>query len=488
MTGRIIWFVSTLLVVVFVLGCTTAPPFTEPMATSFVPTPLTGPTPLPVRSPHLPGELFDYSAQSGDTLPALAAHFNTTIEEIFAANPDLPATVTTLPHGYPMLIPVYYTPLTGPPFHILPDSEVVYGPSAVDFDISIEIRQRPGFLSGLSDFAYKRQREAWQVVEVIARNYSVNPRVLLALLEYRTQALTKPFPEGDETNYPLGVEQPRYKGLFWQLIWAAERLNDGYYGWRTGTLLEIELADGLLVRPDPWQNAGTVAVHMVFAGMYNQEDFNNAVSPDGFYRTYEQLWGDPFDLGENLIPGNLTQPDLALPFIPNRIWAFIAGPHYSWGTSLPLGALDFGPPAEQGGCTPSAEWITAPVAGLIVRSDEAIITLDLDGDGDERTGWVLFFFHIATANRIPEGTLVQQGDLLGHPSCEGGRATGTHLHLARLYNGEWIPAGGPLAFELSGWVSDYGDQIYEGTLTKDSNIIYASEISSAASHIIYEFP
>jgi LasA protease len=488
MTGRLIRIVLMLLVVMFVLGCTTTPPLIEPTATSFVPTPLAGPTPLPVRDPHLPGELFDYSAQSGDTLPALAAHFNTTVEEILAANPDLPDTVTTLPHGYPMSIPVYYTPLTGLPFHILPDSEVVYGPSVVEFDISIEIRQRPGFLSGLSDFAYKRQREAWQVVEVIARNYSVNPRVLLALLEYRTQALTKPFPEGDEATYPLGVEQPRYKGLFWQLIWAAERLNDGYYGWRTGTLREIELADGLLVRPDPWQNAGTVALHMVFAGMYNQEDFNHAVSPDGFYQTFEQLWGDPFDLGVNLIPGNLAQPELALPFIPNRIWDFTAGPHYSWGTSLPLGALDFGPPAEQSGCTPSAEWITAPAAGLIVRSDEAIITLDLDGDGDERTGWVLFFFHVGTADRIAEGTLVRQGDLLGHPSCEGGRATGTHLHLARRYNGEWIPAGGPLAFTLSGWVTAYGNEIYEGTLTKDSNIVYASEISSATSHIIYEFP
>jgi murein DD-endopeptidase MepM/ murein hydrolase activator NlpD len=123
-----------------------------------------------------------------------------------------------------------------------------------------------------------------------------------------------------------------------------------------------------------------------------------------------------------------------------------------------------------------------------VRSDEATITLDLDGDGDERTGWVLFFFHVATTDRIRQGAQVQRGDLLGHPSCEGGRATGTHLHLARRYNGEWIPAGGTLAFVLSGWVADYGDQIYKGTLTKGSKIVQASEFSSSASHIIYEFP
>lgn len=457
-----------------------------PMAVT--PTPDTHPTPLPARSPHPPGELFNYNTQSGDTLPALAAHFNTTVEEILAANPDLPNDVTTLPPGYPMQIPTYYVPLTGSSFHILPDSEVVYGPSVVDFDIESEIRQLPGYLAGLSDFAYKRQRQAWQVVEVIAQNYSINPRVLLALLEYQTQALTKPFPEGDEANYPLGVEQPRYKRLFWQLIWAAERLNDGYYGWRTGTLNEFELADGLLVRPDPWQNAGTMAVHLVFAGIYGQEDFDWAVSPEGFSGTYERLWGDPFSLEVRLIPGNLVQPDLALPFVPNRIWDFTAGPHFCWGTSLPLGALDFGPPAEEGGCAPSAEWIAAPADGVIARSSEAVVVLDLDQDGDERTGWVLFFFHVGSKDRIQEGAHVQQGDVIGHPSCEGGRSTGTHFHLARRYNGEWMPAGGTIAFVLDGWVTDYGEQAYQGTLTKGSKVVPANEIPSAVNRIIYELP
>jgi hypothetical protein len=52
---------------------------------------------------------------------------------------------------------------------------------------------------------------------------------------------------------------------------------------------------------------------------------------------------------------------------------------------------------------------------------------------------------------IAEGTLVEQGDALGHPSCEGGRSTGKHVHLARKYNGEWIAADGPIPFVLSGW-------------------------------------
>jgi LasA protease len=42
----------------------------------------------------------------GDTLPALAAHFNTSVEKIRAANPEIPPIVTTLPPGMPMKIPI----------------------------------------------------------------------------------------------------------------------------------------------------------------------------------------------------------------------------------------------------------------------------------------------------------------------------------------------------------------------------------------------
>ncbi|NIS78801.1 MAG: LysM peptidoglycan-binding domain-containing protein [Anaerolineales bacterium] len=479
---------SLALAAVLISAC--APTLTDstPVPVIHSPTVEAGPTPLPDRTRHPPGELFEYSAQSGDTLPALAAHFNTSVEEILAANPDLPGSVTTLPPGYPMLIPMYYVPLLGSPFHILPDSEVIYGPSASEFDFSKEIRQRPGFLAGLSDFAYQKQRPAWEVVEVIARNYSVNPRLLLALMEYQTQALSQPFPAGDEDIYVLDVRESRYTGLFWQLIWAGERINDGYYGWRAGTLQEFELKDGLLVRPDPWLNAGTAAIQFVFAGLYGKEGFDHAVSPEGFFQTYTQLWGDPFDQAIELIPTNLQQPEMTLPFLPNRIWDFTAGPHFSWGKALPLGALDFGPPAEESGCVPSMEWIAAPTAGLIVRSGEAIVVLDLDGDGDERTGWALFFFHVATQDRIEEGMQVLPGEPLGHPSCEGGRATGTHFHLARRYNGEWIPAAGVIPFILEGWVTAYGDEPYQGTLTKGSKVVPASEVSTFENRILYELP
>jgi LasA protease len=451
-------------------------------------TPAGGPTPLPTRTVIAPGTLVNYTAQTGDTLPALASHFNTTVDEILAANSAVPNTATTLPAGYPMQIPAYNLPLTGSPFKIIPDSELVDGPSAVGFDLKTEILKRPGFVSSVTEYAFGRERPAWDAIGIVAENYSINPRLLLALLEYRSQALTDASPGDAARTYPLGYRSPLDKGVYRQLNWAAEQLNNGYYGWRDGSLRDFETTDGYIVRPDPWQNAGSVAVMRLFAALDTFQAFQHDTGPDGLYATYVDMWGDPFARAVDIIPPNLEQPRIALPFLPNRVWDFTGGPHPTWGDGLPYGALDFAPPAAEGGCAISSEWVAAPVDGVVTRSEEALVVLDLDGDGDDRTGWVLIFFHMATNDRIAAGTTVKQGDVLGHPSCEGGRATGTHVHVARRYNGEWLPAGGVLPFTLDGWVAHAGDTAYQGTLTKASNVIQACTCTSRANRIIYTPP
>ena len=55
----------------------------------------------------------DYIVQTGDNLPALAVHFNTSVQEIRSANPIIPDDATTLPPGMPMKIPIYYESLMG---------------------------------------------------------------------------------------------------------------------------------------------------------------------------------------------------------------------------------------------------------------------------------------------------------------------------------------------------------------------------------------
>lgn len=440
-------------------------------------------TPLPTRPPFSPGELVDYIVQTGDTLPALASHFNTTIEEIREANPIIPADVTTLPPGMPMQIPIYFAPLWGSPYKILPDSHFVNGPLQVGFDTQSFIDGHPGWLKGYSEYASGANRSAGAIIDLVAQNFSVSPRLLLALLEYQAGALSQASPPEGLAPFYLGKHGYQHRGLYLQLAWAANTLNNGYYPWRTGELKTIVHNDGTLERPDPWQNAASVAIQFYFNEIFTVEEYQEAIGPQGLARIYQELFGDPWAADEPHLPGSLTQPAFMLPFEAGKTWAFTGGPHTGWGNGAPLAALDFAPPSVVGGCAPTDEWVTAVAAGIVVRSEPAIVVLDLDSDGDERTGWVVFHLHLADEGRAPVGKQVETGDPIGHPSCEGGRSTGTHVHLARKYNGEWIPASGPLAFNLEGWVAQNGAAPYLGTLTRFGRTVTACVCSDAKAFI-----
>ena len=135
--------------------------------------------------------------------------------------------------------------------------------------------------------------------------------------------------------------------------------------------------------------------------------------------------------------------------------------------------MDFAPPGEALGCFPSDEWVVASAPGTIVYSDHGAVIQDLDGDGIWQTGWSILYMHVATDERIPVGTYLEAGDRVGHPSCEGGFSTGTHLHIARRYNGEWIAADGELNFIMDGWrCTGYGFE-YDGYLTKGDEVLEA---------------
>lgn len=443
-------------------------------------------TPLPERAVYAPGELVEYTAQTGDTLPGLAARFNTSVEEILTANPIVPESATTLPPGLPMQIPVYYVPFWGTAFQILPDSHFVNGPAQVDFDVRAFLAEHPGWLSGHREYAADANRTGAEIIETIAQNFSVSPRLLIALLEHQAGALSEPVPAAGVRSYPLGYADRAHRGLYLQLSWAADLLNDGYYRWRDGTLTAFELEDGRLERPDPWQNAATVALQGYFARLLPAGEYEAAISVEGLASTYARLFGDPWADRQDHIPGSLLQPEMTLPFEAGEAWAYTGGPHTAWGEGAPWAALDFAPPAVVGGCQPSNEWITAVADGVVARSAPGVVVLDLDGDGDERTGWAVFYLHVGAEGRVREGVALEAGAPIGHPSCEGGRTTGTHVHLARKYNGEWIPADGPLAFNLEGWVAHAGPLPYRGTLTRFTRTVTACECSNRDSQIVSE--
>ena len=470
---------TTLSLLVSACGSRGMEPNVEGMITPLASTPV--PPPTSQRPEYKPGELVEYIAQSGDTLPALASRFNTTAEEILAANPVIPADATTMPPGFPMKIPIYYLPLWGTTYQSLPDHAFVNGLAQVGVSTSALVESTDGWLKNYRVYAGDKWRTGYEMIDYVATNYSISPRLLMAVLEYQAGALSNP--EQPTGKYILGFKRRYYENPYLQLVIAANTLNHGYYSWRAGKLTEFELLDGSIYRPDPWQNAGSVALQYYFSRLYSGDSFHASIGPDGLARVYRDFFGDPWLDPVITLPGSLRQPELRFPFPAGHTWTYTGGPHTGWGTGEPFAAIDFAPPTEFSGCfaVEEDEYSIAMADGYVVRSDADGVMIDLDKDGDERTGWVLYYLHLANSGRVQAGVEVKAGDPVGYPSCEGGRVTGTHVHVARKYNGEWILADGPLAFNLEGWVVHNGVQAYQGTLTRGAETVRASEISDAYS-------
>jgi LysM repeat protein len=444
--------------------------------------------PTPTLTPTLPivnTTPIVYYTQAGDTLPVVAVRFGVQPDEISSPE-EIPERALFNP-GQVLIIPNRLANTTSSQ-HFMPDSEVVYSPSGIDFDVKTFVDQVGGYLSTYDQYlATTGVTSGPDVVARIAIENSINPRLLLALLEYQSGWVYSAQPGGSE-EYPLGKVNKRDAGLYKQLAWAVNQLSIGYYGWREGRLTEINFKDGVTARLAPDLNAGTAALQYYFAQLYDSQEWVAALDPDqGFPALYERMFGSPWVRAlsvEPLYPPDLIQPRLILPFMINQIWGYTGGPHGAWERDGAWAAVDFAPGSLEPGCFDTEVYTVASASGLVTRSDYGVVTIDLDGDGREQTGWVLLYMHIAKDGRIPVGTWVEVGDLIGHPSCEGGFSTGTHIHLARKYNGEWIVADGPLPFVMNGWTVHAGEKPYDGTLTRGNQTIPASPLSPFASQII----
>jgi hypothetical protein len=441
----------------------------SPTPTILAPAPLVSPTfpPTVTADAAEDSETVVYETQAGDTPRGIAVRFGVLPSDLTSAGAPLPADDELLDIGTRLVIPRRLAS-AGPSEQLIPDSEMVFSPNAADFDVSSFARNLGGYLTRYQEYVAGDMRSGPEVLAIAARDNSVNPRLLLALLEYQSGWVTNPTrPSGDAWKYPMGHFEQGDAGLYHQLIWAANELGNGYYGWRSGTLTEVRMTDGITLRLAPELNAGTVALQWYFSLHDATQVWAADVGPDGFIATYKRLFGDPEDYYHPLYQPGLEQPDMILPFLPGHVWSYSGGPHGAWEREAAWAALDFAPSSSVAGCSVSDDWAVAAAPGLVVRSGNGVVVLDLDGDGREQTGWTLLYLHIASNQRVAAGTFLQAGDVIGHPSCEGGVATGTHIHLARRYNGEWILADGALPFTLSGWQARAGTKAYEGALVKD---------------------
>ncbi len=465
---------------------TPTPTFSEAFVTQETAS-LVNDTPVPTTS--APTVL--YYAQSGDWLPAVAVRFGVDLKDI--VSPKILPEKGLLDAGTLLIIPDTLDrslPFT-PALQLIPDNELIFSATSLDFDVATYVKDAGGYLSTYREYLGTTEWTAGgREIERLAYENSVNPRLLLALLDYEAHWVRGKPESQFRTDYPLGYESYRFKGMFMQLVWGINQLSTGYYDWRAGKLTELTFQDGNKLRIDPTLNAGTVALMYYFSRTHSFNEWLRIIDQSGgFISFYQNMFGDPWSRADAIgpiFPPGLSQPEMSLPFENHSSWAFTGGPHAAWEHDGPLAALDFAPASAKSGCTASTKRIVSAAPGLVVRSENGVVVVDMDGDGSEQTGWNILYLHVATTGRVPKGVWVEQDDRIGYPSCEGGVSTGTHLHFARKYNGEWVIADGPIPFVLSGWTVYAGEKPYQGKLVKGDQVITADVYGQSRALIVRE--
>jgi murein DD-endopeptidase MepM/ murein hydrolase activator NlpD len=430
----------------------------------------------PTQAPPGSGPYVIYYARPGDTLLAVAGRFAQPPERISADGP-LPSG-GYLPPGLALTLPYTLGEATRADL-LLPDEALVNGPPSAGFDAAAFAVEAGGYLGRYAEELDGRVLHGGKVIERVAAEFSVSPRLLLALLEYRSGWVYGQPASRDDVDYPLGFRAGGSKGLYKELSLAASRLNTGYYGWRGGSLTDLSFFGGQTRRLHPALNPGSVGLMNLFAWFKDPAGWDEALyTPGSFLEVYRRMFGDPWQaaLGAApLLPADLLQPEFQLPFNAGERWSLTGGPHPAWNNGTPRAALDFSPVDGRGVCAVSSLWAAAVAPGVVAYADFNRLALDLDGDGREQTGWVLVYLHLASAGLVPAGTTVSAGDPLGHPSCEGGlNPTGKHMHIARKYNGEWLAADGPVPMALDGWLVIAGERNYQGRLVRGEQVVIAN--------------
>jgi len=443
----------------------------QPTSTPF-PTATPAPTEIPVPEGYV-----EYFSQSGDTLEAVAAHFGVDpegiiladlesaqylindemqeelhIANIYAETSSLLDVTRIVDPGTRMFVPDVLDKTTSSEL-LFPDSDVVYSPSAVGFDIHAFVQEQGGFLAEHEDLLSYGMTPASEIIQIQAEAHSINPRILLSVMEYES-GWVRGQPETDtEKRYPMGWEWPDRSGIIRQTSLIIRETTIGYYSWRNGSLTELEFMDGGTIRLSPYLNAGTVGVMYALSRYHTQEEWLEALYGEyGIPQVHEALFGDAWERAavvEPLFPAGIRQPEMNFPFSPNEVWSHTCGPHAARIANPdlpPAAALDFAPTAGGPGCNTSSQWATAAAGGLVTSSPGGgPVFIDMDMDAYNQTGWVLFYNHIGNSERVMAGTILEMDDPVGHPCCVG-HATGTHIHIARLYNGEWVLADGGIPF------------------------------------------
>jgi hypothetical protein len=218
-------------------------------------------------------------------LSYLALIYDTSMEEIMEVNSLTENDILEI--GQTVLVPAVAAGAS-PSFKLIPDSELVYGPGSAGFETQNIAASFGGYLLNYQEEVEGRILSGPQVIQLVAVRFSVNPRLLVALLEHQSGWVTQPV--AVDSGYPRKNFTNGYEGLYQQLSWASNQLNMGFYGRSEGGIQNFDGGIESTIAFAPDINDGTAGVQDRFGAIpgISYDVWLAEVGPTGFLATYSR--------------------------------------------------------------------------------------------------------------------------------------------------------------------------------------------------------
>lgn len=345
------------------------------------------------------------------------------------------------------------------PAWLLSDGQFVWGPNVGDFEIGAFLERRESNLEPYADD-----------IEIWARYSSVNPQVLLAVLQLH-HGYVFDLPEEHDSDEVRAVIEDTAMSLataFYEYLhtWGSRRPR--FQNQALDVRPALVFRDGTAIQLDRETPSGTFALA---AALAKRTDFSEwldelyAFAPRGFHGVYGALFpeSDPLDASNDINPASAPPGGLLMfPFPLGARWSF-GGPH-SWAgnDTPPFSSMDFFSGGGTCGSPPNL-YSVASARGIADRPYGYSCWLEIIHGG----GWVTSYYHLLNMVN-PQSSILDRNASLGTIACEtcaGGWATGPHVHWSLKYNGAYVSLEGVKA---SGWTIHVGPEAYDsGYIERD---------------------
>jgi hypothetical protein len=369
---------------------------------------------------------------------------------------------------------------------LISDRLFLYSDSVQDFDVQAFLDTLPGPLKNYSEQLDGETMSAAEIVRFNAIRYGINPQVILVLLEARNGILTDFNSEvpTESAQELTGETEPSLYNFIARTAAGLLRSYDARRYHEEDNQVTFSNGESTVLPID--LNPGTYAVQVALAQVLPQHEWERWVKgTDAAFRQRYSLWfGDSLSGLADSPAAQSSLPDgYILPFTVGETWYYTSGPHnYSGGVvgcssgagcPRPWSSIDIAPPevtACPGGAYPANRWIVAAKGGTVVQSSQALVVID-HGDG-----WRTYYSHVASTDRVQQAATVNQGQPIGHPSCEtepGGSTSGVHVHFAIWQQNigftEIVSFTDIVSSTLSSWLIQESTH-YNGTMNRNNAI------------------